>query len=244
MRMEMNEAIVIVGAGVAGLATALALHRVGLRSLVLESSSYLRVTGAAFTTWTNAWKALDALGVGDSLRALHPQIHGLVTINAETGASIAEVEYVDMTTGIQHEVRCVKRKGLAETLAKELPSGTIRFSSKVVSIEEAGHLKVLHLADSTIIKTKVLIGCDGVNSQVAKWLGFKKASFDTRCAIRGYAVFEEGHGFEQFQQILGNGFRCGFVPCDDTSIYWFFCWNCHTRGMHLMIFFLNSTKLA
>lgn len=43
-----------------------------------------------------------------------------------------------------------------ETLVKELPSGTIRFSSKVVSIEDSGHLKLLHLADGTIIRAKVL----------------------------------------------------------------------------------------
>ena len=54
-----------------------------------------------------------------------------------------------------HEVRCVNRKLLLEALANELPSGTIRFSSKVVSIEESGFYKLVHLADGTIIKTKV-----------------------------------------------------------------------------------------
>ncbi|GAB4838559.1 hypothetical protein Ancab_028105 [Ancistrocladus abbreviatus] len=232
--MEMNEDIVIVGAGIAGLTTALALQRLGLKSLVLESSSYLRVTGAAFTTWTNAWKALDALGIGDSLRALHPQIQGLVATSTETGVQAVEVAYKDNDTGIEHEVRCLRRKLLAETLANELPSDCIRFSSKVLSIEDSGHLKVLHLADGAIIKTKVLIGGDGVNSEVAKWLGFKKPSFAPRYAIRGYAVYEESHGFEhKFLQFFGKGFRCGVVPCDDTSMYWFFSWHCSARDKEM-----------
>ena len=52
-------------------------------------------------------------------------------------------------------VRCVRRKFLLECLAKALPSGTIKFSSKVVAIEESGLLKLVHLADGTSIKTKV-----------------------------------------------------------------------------------------
>ncbi|GMH02949.1 hypothetical protein Nepgr_004788 [Nepenthes gracilis] len=208
MSMEISEDIVIVGAGIAGLATALGLHRLGLRSLVLESSPCLRVTGAAFTTWTNAWQALDALGIGDSLRRQHPRLQGE-----------------------QHEVRCLKRKVLLETLAKELPTGTIRFSSKVVSIEDSGSLKLLHLVDGSILKTKVLIGCDGVNSPVARSLGFKKPSFVGRSTIRGYAVFEEKHGFEpKSLQFMGDGFRYGIIPCDDTSLYWFFAFSSSGQG--------------
>lgn len=70
------EDIVIVGAGISGLATALGLHRLGIRSLVLETSDSLRAAGYALTTWNNAWKALDALGVADSLRLRHDRLAG------------------------------------------------------------------------------------------------------------------------------------------------------------------------
>ncbi|XP_050365480.1 monooxygenase 3-like [Argentina anserina] len=104
-----------------------------------------------------------------------------------------------------HERR-VKRKFLLEALASELPSGTIRFSSKVVSIEESGYFKLVHLADVTILKAKVLVGCDGVNSVVAKWLGFKPPVFTRRSAIRGSAEFKSSHEFDPIMmQFTGNG---------------------------------------
>ena len=44
-----------------------------MRSLVLESSPSLRASGFAFTTWKNAFRALDVLGVGDKIRKQHLQ---------------------------------------------------------------------------------------------------------------------------------------------------------------------------
>ena len=59
--------MVIVGAGIAGLATAIALKRVGVKALVLEKSEGLRATGAAIGLHSNAWLALEALGVPHKL---------------------------------------------------------------------------------------------------------------------------------------------------------------------------------
>ncbi|KQK23589.1 monooxygenase 2 isoform X2 [Brachypodium distachyon] len=202
-----SEHVIVVGAGLAGLAVALRLHRKGVKSVVvLESSPALRASGYAITTWANAFRALDALGVGNKIRKRHQQIQGVP----------------------HHEARRVRRDLLVQALEEELPEGTIRYSSKVVSIQEdvGSAAKIIHLADGSVLRAKVLIGCDGVNSVVAKWLGLAKPSDSGRLATRGIALYPDGHCFQpKFLQFIGQGFRFGFVPCNEADIYWFYTWS-------------------
>uniref|UniRef100_A0ACD5TU25 Uncharacterized protein n=1 Tax=Avena sativa TaxID=4498 RepID=A0ACD5TU25_AVESA len=114
-------------------------------------------------------------------------------------------------------------------MEEELPPGTIRYSSKIVSIDHddvGSDAKIVHLADGSVLRAKVLIGCDGVNSVVARWLGLVKPSYSGRLATRGLAHYPDGgHGFQpEFLQFIGQGFRFGFVPCDETDVYWFYTW--------------------
>ncbi|CAN6248772.1 unnamed protein product, partial [Urochloa humidicola] len=219
------EDIVIAGAGLAGLAAALGLHRKGVRSLVLESSPSLRASGFAFTTWTNAFRALDALGVGDKIRKQHLQAQALRVISSATGDTVREADLTQSGKRGPNEIRCVRRDLLLQALEEELPRGTIRYSSKIVSIEGDGDIKILQLADGSVLRAKVLIGCDGINSVVAKWLGLAKPSYSGRSAARGFAHYPDGHGFEpKFLQFVGDGFRAGMLPCNQTDIYWFFTW--------------------
>ncbi|KAJ0603911.1 putative 3-hydroxybenzoate 6-monooxygenase [Helianthus annuus] len=67
--MDDNEDVVIIGAGICGLATALALHKKGLKGVAMERSESLRkVTGAGIAVRPNGWRALDQLGVAEILR--------------------------------------------------------------------------------------------------------------------------------------------------------------------------------
>lgn len=211
------DGVVIVGGGIGGLATALALHRLGIKSMVTEAGSSLRASGAALNLWTNAWKALHSLGIDHHLRPTHPPLKGSRMVCVE--------DELDRETSYRnHEVRCVKRSVLLETMAAALPSGVIRFNSKVVDVftNKDSDFPTIKLADGTCITAKVLIGCDGVNSVVSRWLGIQPARHLGRSTSRGLSTYPLGHGFEPKLYInLENGVRTGYIPINDKDVFWF-----------------------
>uniref|UniRef100_A0A803LRV1 FAD-binding domain-containing protein n=1 Tax=Chenopodium quinoa TaxID=63459 RepID=A0A803LRV1_CHEQI len=205
--------IVIVGGGIGGLATALALHRKGIKSVVLERSDTLRATGAAIGVLPNGWRALHQLGVDSSLRSTAIALHNAVDLQAETGVERSE-----------GEARCIRRSDLIEALANALPQETIRFGCQVVSInvERSCSDAVLQLLDGSLIRAKVLIGCDGANSVIANYIGLKPSRRYSTCSVRGLARYPNGHGYApEFLRVRTKKHLVGRVPIDDKTVYWY-----------------------
>ncbi len=73
----MAQRIAVVGAGIAGLASAVALQRCGREVSVIEERTDTSA-GAGISIWPNALAALDHIGVGDAVR----QAGGRVTAGA------------------------------------------------------------------------------------------------------------------------------------------------------------------
>jgi glycine/D-amino acid oxidase-like deaminating enzyme len=73
----MSQQIVVIGAGIAGLATAVALQRQRLDVRVVEARTDT-ASGAGISIWPNALAALDQIGVGDTVR----QAGGRITAGA------------------------------------------------------------------------------------------------------------------------------------------------------------------
>jgi 2-polyprenyl-6-methoxyphenol hydroxylase-like FAD-dependent oxidoreductase len=73
-----SENIVIAGAGVAGLATAVALRQLSVGAVVLEQGPTLHAGGTSLTLFKNGWHVLDAVGVADELRTKYLRIQGCV----------------------------------------------------------------------------------------------------------------------------------------------------------------------
>ncbi|KAJ4774162.1 FAD/NAD(P)-binding oxidoreductase family protein [Rhynchospora pubera] len=221
-------------------------------------------SGYALGLWTNSWRALDALGIGDKVREHHTLIERLVLSSPRGTSAKISLRGVKDKSG-KLEFRTVRRDSLVEILAKELPKDAVRYSSEVVSIEEDGNLKLLHLADGSIIKAKatlcksintghlsVVVGCDGINSTVVKYIGLKQGASEldggrwgsspTRPTTRsapglkeakflgvlstgGFVEYPTNHGIKpEFLVITGKGFHAGMLPCSERSIYWYFNW--------------------
>ncbi|KAI4326007.1 hypothetical protein MLD38_031365 [Melastoma candidum] len=214
MGVGLGDDVVIVGGGISGLATALALHRKGIRSVVLERSKVLRATGGAITIKANGWIALDYLGV--ILRKNSLQVKGYTFIDLDKGTRSTEPTRME-----EGEIRTIKRGDLVVALANELPPGTIRYGSHVCRIEPNGGGAILELSNGISLKAKVLIGCDGTNSVVSRYLGMKPPTFSTTVVMRGLAHYPEGHGYEHVFAVYKKGrVTLGRNPLDDKVVYW------------------------
>ncbi|KAH6829847.1 oxidoreductase family protein [Perilla frutescens var. hirtella] len=226
-----KEDIVIVGGGIAGLATAVALQRVGIGSVVLEQAESLRSGGTSLTFFKNGWKVFDAIGVGDELRTQFLEIQGMV-VKSEDGRELRSFRFKDEDES--QEVRAVERRTLLETLANRLPPSAISFSSKLKTIEKSSSHNddtLLKLEDDSLISAKIVIACDGIRSPVAKWMGFPDPRYVGHCAFRGLGVYPNGQPFHpRVTYVYGRGVRAGYVPVSPTKVYWFVCFNSPSPG--------------
>lgn len=125
---------------------------------------------------------------------------------------------------VRLETRSVERIVLLETLENALPEDTIRYSSKLSSIQWNSKTKTTHLklTDGTRLSAKVLIGCDGVYSAVSRWLGVPPLKSAGRFVYRGMANYpQHNHTLKLFRQVMDKGRRSGTMPCRADDFYWF-----------------------
>ncbi|XP_058195656.1 monooxygenase 1-like isoform X3 [Rhododendron vialii] len=213
---EEEQEIVIVGAGICGLATALALHRKGVRSVVLERSKTLRASGGGIGIWANGWCTLEQLGVASDLRKTALPIQRFRDVWLDKG--------LNQETPVTGEARCLMRSDLIRTLADALPPGTIHFGCQIVSVkmDPSNSYPILQLLDGSFIVAKILIGCDGLNSVVANFLELKPTKEFGSCAVRGLTNYPNGHAFpHELVRTRRNGIVVGVIPINDKLVYWF-----------------------
>ncbi|KAI3737235.1 hypothetical protein L2E82_27232 [Cichorium intybus] len=210
--------VVIIGAGICGLATALSLHKKGIKSLVTERSETLRnITGAAIGIRQNGWRALDQLGVADALRRT------AIPIQRERIVGLDDGKQQEML--VKGETRCLRRKDLINTLHAALPPATVKFGCKLESIKFDPNTKkpVLQFIHRTPIIAKVVIGCEGGKSIVANFLNLKPTKMFPLCEVRGLSNYPNGHSFDyEFARFRKGNNLVGRITIDDNLVYWFY----------------------
>src|ERR1700754_4025297 len=120
----MARQILVVGAGITGLATAVALQRRGHEVSVLEERSDTS-SGAGISIWPNALAALDEIGLGDAVR----EAGGRVTAGAlrwRDGTWLHRPARERLVKALGEPLVVIHRSALTEVLTGALASGTVR----------------------------------------------------------------------------------------------------------------------
>lgn len=208
----------ISGAGIGGLTAALALRKIGLDVSVFERADELRGAGAGLGLWSNATRALQSLGLTDSLREIGVPVkqgkilssNGRVLSNISLGETPA--------TGFL----TVHRSELQSALLKELGDGVVVTDSECVGFAQDDGVTV-YLRDGREERGDLLVGADGLGSTVRRQLfGNSEPRYAGYTAWRGISRFEHelvrpGAGFESW----GRGLRFGCNNLGGDRVYWF-----------------------
>lgn len=84
------------------------------------------------------------------------------------------------------------------------------------------HISPLFFFFFGVITLQVVIGCDGVNSVVADFLGLKPPRVSPTSNVRGFTNYPSGHGFSpEFVRINEDHVFLGRIPLNDKLVYWF-----------------------
>jgi salicylate hydroxylase len=162
----------IVGGGLGGLAAALALARVGRRSIVLEQAPQFGEIGAGIQIAPNAFNVFDCLGVGDLARKGAVFIDELVLMDAVGGERIASIplgEACRRRFGNPYAV--VHRADLHTVLleaCRAMPNIDLRVSSRVVGYRQSGDGVSVTLDNKDVIEGCALVGADGLWSVIRR----------------------------------------------------------------------------
>lgn len=182
--------VVVAGAGIAGLAAALALARRGIAVEIVERTARLAEIGAGLQLSPNAVHALDRLGLRDAVSAVAVAPEAVRIASVARGRPIARVPLGDGAArrhGAPYLL--VARADLqAVLLAATTAEPTIRLtlSCPITGFEEAsGGLTVATSAGP--LTARALIGADGVRSAVRAAIGGGAAVPTGKVAFRATA---------------------------------------------------------
>jgi len=165
--MKKGASVVIIGAGIGGLAAAAALRRVGVETVVYEQAEKFARIGAGIQQSPNAMKVHRGLGIEARLRDTAFAPATSLNRDAETGAVTNEHPLGrDVEARYGAPYLTLHRGDLHAALATIVPSGCIHMGKRLVRIAPEGAGVVLGFADGSEIAADAVIGSDGVHSLV------------------------------------------------------------------------------
>jgi len=158
----------IVGGGIGGLSTAVALRRHGIEATVFEQARTLGEVGAGVVLMPNALKLLDRLGLKDAMNRIG------AAFSEESGYHLKDGTYV--APRIRHDSKQeysllgMHRADLLTALADALPADSVRTGHRCVGFEQNATSATLTFDNGNVVESDIVLAADGIRSTLQQYV--------------------------------------------------------------------------
>lgn len=218
--------LAVVGAGIGGLTLAVALRQRGLEPIVHEAADEIRPVGAGIWVPSNALRALDRLGLADTVVEAGVPLERARLVSVTSGL-LQEISFAEVRRRFGHGNVSIHRAELHRVLLDALPGDSVRLGRRLASVEEDGESLRLDFEDGSSERADVVVGADGASSVVRRHVDPTARPRDAgQSCYRGVAAFELPSGLRAAGcEIWGGEARFGFSSLGDRRVYWFAPWS-------------------
>lgn len=221
--MTTHASFAILGGGIGGLTTAIALQRRGFPVTLYEAAPQIRAVGAGLALAGNAMRAYEEIGIAAEVIAVGTRLQ-VARGKDQHGGLISETSTEDLRQrfGVVNNFT-VHRADLHEALLGMLAPGTVHLGKAAVSVQQNEQGVSIQFADGTTATTDFLVAADGIHSVVRRQLLPK-----TSPRYSGYTCWRgvvddlpPNIDLNEMTETWGKGRRFGVVPIGKNRIYWF-----------------------
>jgi salicylate hydroxylase len=156
--------VAVIGGGIGGLSTAVALRATGANVHVFEQARQLSEVGAGLGLQPNGQRVLVRLGLGPEINRIGVRLKGF-RISARDGSVVSEDTYPAGVTQLG-----VHRPDMVAVLAAALPAGVVHTGHRRTRFSQHDEFAVVSFDNGVSVKADVVIGADGIHSVLQRYV--------------------------------------------------------------------------
>lgn len=216
--------IVVVGAGLGGVAAAVGLHRLGHEVTLFERGAELREAGTGIVVMPNGLRALDELGLAEDIRGHVPHATG-GGLRDWRGRPLLVTDLTRAQQVIGTPVM-IDRAELHRALRAPLPADVVRTTTPVERLEPGASGVTVISDGNPVARADAVIAADGIGSRLRGQLfpGHPGLRRTGRMDLRGMLPRPADLATDLLASQLVDrrtGAMFGLFPVGDSRLYWF-----------------------
>ncbi|SDR97369.1 FAD-dependent monooxygenase [Bradyrhizobium canariense] len=208
--------ILIVGAGIAGLALAKAMEQRGMEAQLIERQREVQTAGAGLFLPGNAVRAIEQLGLFEDVAVKAVPIKRQLIFDAG-GKVLNTIETEDFWRGCG-PCLSLPRKEMQDVLKASLRRSTTAFGRSIASLVQDSAGCLVTFDDGAAAKYDFVVGADGMHSKVRELvsLGGSARYVGTVC---WRFIAKNTSGIDCWTAMLGSGRTLLAIPVNRTDVY-------------------------